>query len=405
MSASARYIVQKGDTLAKISLRHYGSSFKWNEIASYNRLLNPQLIYEGQTLELPNFKASLSKSEDLFLSKDKYVVSYGDTLWKISEKTLGDSKRWPEIASLNGLKDPNFLMIGQVLALPSEAQKFSERALIIQQQPVKPESDPIQYKQKPTTSILGEGLFIVSDEMNPFRQKLVRKDAPGKVGFEPKDLNSKVTPGRHVMGDNKSKFISTSEKPFGAPRFNGKRYWIDVNTLKDGGVKFYNAAQIEADFVRIETKYYSDLNVLEKVRKGREFLKMDKEVLIEGPVPGKAVKNAAGMSFTRGTQFIQGVGIILTVREISYAAVESYQEVSVKPIAKESLKQVGGWGGAVVGRQVGFAAGVRLGFMGGTALTIETGPGVLIGAAVGAIVGGFLGSFFGDWLAGYIDEE
>lgn len=47
-----------------------------------------------------------------------YTVKRGDTLSGIAQKVLGNSSRWPEIASLNGIRDPRKLGVGQVLRLP-----------------------------------------------------------------------------------------------------------------------------------------------------------------------------------------------------------------------------------------------------------------------------------------------
>jgi len=43
--------------------------------------------------------------------------------WRISSATrlsapIGAAKRWPEIAKLNNIRDPNTLKVGQVLKLP-----------------------------------------------------------------------------------------------------------------------------------------------------------------------------------------------------------------------------------------------------------------------------------------------
>lgn len=50
-----------------------------------------------------------------------YTVKSGDTLWKISQKTLGKGGRYMEVYSLNTdkLKSPNIIHPGQVLTLPS----------------------------------------------------------------------------------------------------------------------------------------------------------------------------------------------------------------------------------------------------------------------------------------------
>ena len=47
-----------------------------------------------------------------------YTVRAGDTLSGIAARELGDMNRWPEIADLNGVRDPRALAIGQELRLP-----------------------------------------------------------------------------------------------------------------------------------------------------------------------------------------------------------------------------------------------------------------------------------------------
>ena len=84
-------------------------------------------------------------------------------------------------------------------------------------------------------------------------------------------------------------------------------------------------------------------------------------------------------------------------RRCCRAANRSYEEKSIKPIAAETVRQVGGWGGA--------AAGAKLGAMAGAALGIETGPGAIITGAVGALIGGGLGYFGADWAADQISPN
>lgn len=47
-----------------------------------------------------------------------YIVGAGDTLPSIAAAKLGSAKRWTELATLNGLRDPNRLTVGQKLRLP-----------------------------------------------------------------------------------------------------------------------------------------------------------------------------------------------------------------------------------------------------------------------------------------------
>jgi LysM repeat protein len=47
------------------------------------------------------------------------TVKAGDTLSSIAARYLGSAAKWSSIASLNGIRDPNRLTIGQVLKLPT----------------------------------------------------------------------------------------------------------------------------------------------------------------------------------------------------------------------------------------------------------------------------------------------
>lgn len=76
----------------------------------------------------------------------QHVVENGDTLSKIAQKTLGDSSRWKEIASLNRLEPPYRIRVGQVLALPQEAGQSS--GFIFAQEPGKASDQP--YGEQPT---------------------------------------------------------------------------------------------------------------------------------------------------------------------------------------------------------------------------------------------------------------
>ncbi|MCL2083510.1 MAG: LysM peptidoglycan-binding domain-containing protein [Oscillospiraceae bacterium] len=48
-----------------------------------------------------------------------YKVVKGDCLWNIAKKFLNDATRYPEIAKLNSIKNPNLIYPGQVLKLPT----------------------------------------------------------------------------------------------------------------------------------------------------------------------------------------------------------------------------------------------------------------------------------------------
>ena len=81
---------------------------------------------------------------------------------------------------------------------------------------------------------------------------------------------------------------------------------------------------------------------------------------------------------------------------MAQAGRDSVQKHSVRPIAAESIRQAGGWGGAFAGMRIGGIAGVAVG--------IELGPGDIITGAAGALVFGVAGYFSADWIAGWVSK-
>ena len=51
--SSTSYIIVEGDTLWDISVRAYGDGYRWSEIAQANNIANADLIYTGNSLNLP----------------------------------------------------------------------------------------------------------------------------------------------------------------------------------------------------------------------------------------------------------------------------------------------------------------------------------------------------------------
>ncbi len=47
-----------------------------------------------------------------------YTVKRGDTLWKIAKQFYGDGSKYPVIASVSGVKNPDLILDGQVLTIP-----------------------------------------------------------------------------------------------------------------------------------------------------------------------------------------------------------------------------------------------------------------------------------------------
>lgn len=100
--SSTVYTVKSGDTLSGIAAM-YGTTYQ--ALASYNGIANPNLIYPGQRITIPNGSGGSSSSR-------VYTVVSGDTLSGIGQK-LGVA--WKTIASMNGIGSPYTIYPGQKL--------------------------------------------------------------------------------------------------------------------------------------------------------------------------------------------------------------------------------------------------------------------------------------------------
>ena len=98
------YVVKKGDTLSGIASK-YGTTYQ--KLASYNNIADPNKIYAGQVIQIPNGSTSNS-------SKETYIVKKGDTLSEIAAKY---GTTYKKIASDNGIADPNKIYPGQKLII------------------------------------------------------------------------------------------------------------------------------------------------------------------------------------------------------------------------------------------------------------------------------------------------
>lgn len=102
------YVVQRGDTLARIAAR-YGVTTK--QIADLNGITNPNLIITGQKLRIP---AAAPTADQTGVPKT-YTVRAGDTLVAIATR-FGVTVQ--AIQQLNNLASPDQIYTGQVLKIP-----------------------------------------------------------------------------------------------------------------------------------------------------------------------------------------------------------------------------------------------------------------------------------------------
>ncbi|HTL27799.1 MAG TPA: LysM peptidoglycan-binding domain-containing protein, partial [Tepidisphaeraceae bacterium] len=135
------HLVQKGETLSKISEVAYGSSAYWPHILRANPGLIDKKLRPGMTINMPeasavkaegtptgvasssNNGASASPATQPSIdSKSEYRVVTGDSLQKISTKLYGKADQWEKIYDANKDKigaDPAKLKLNTVLKLPS----------------------------------------------------------------------------------------------------------------------------------------------------------------------------------------------------------------------------------------------------------------------------------------------
>lgn len=92
------YTVRRGNTLFGIA-NFFGTTV--DKILGYNNIQDPNMIYVGQTLNIP------VDTEDY--SGFVYVTRPGDTLWSIAQR-FGTTVE--ELAKKNGMCNPNMLYPG-----------------------------------------------------------------------------------------------------------------------------------------------------------------------------------------------------------------------------------------------------------------------------------------------------
>ncbi|MCS7051300.1 MAG: LysM peptidoglycan-binding domain-containing protein, partial [Thermomicrobium sp.] len=111
VAVSARiHRVQPGETLTAIAQR-YGVAVA--SLVAANRLDDPHRILVGQTLVIP----PRNGGDRTLGSGREYVVQPGDTLTSVA-KRFGVAIQ--ELATANGLSDPNRVLAGQVLVIPEQ---------------------------------------------------------------------------------------------------------------------------------------------------------------------------------------------------------------------------------------------------------------------------------------------
>ena len=111
------YIVEKGDTLAKISQKVFGVPGRWKELARLASISDPNKIFPGEVVyyQLTAETAAFANPYEN-LPRNSITVAEGDTLATVSKKVYGTSANWRAIWRQNDqVNNPEELTAGTVL--------------------------------------------------------------------------------------------------------------------------------------------------------------------------------------------------------------------------------------------------------------------------------------------------
>jgi LysM repeat protein len=112
------HVVQRGETLYSIA-RRYGTTA--SALASINGLRNPNLIYVGQRLSI---SGSGGGGGGATATGGVHVVQRGETLYSIARRYGTTASA---LASINGLRNPNLIYVGQRLSISGSGGGGSSR--------------------------------------------------------------------------------------------------------------------------------------------------------------------------------------------------------------------------------------------------------------------------------------
>ena len=114
VAAESVHVVQPGETLGSIA-QQYGTTI--TALAQANNIVNPNLIYVGQSLSVSSGGGGTSAEPVSPAVPSRYVVQRGDTLASIAQRF---GLTVSALQNANGIPNPNSIYVGQSLILSGE---------------------------------------------------------------------------------------------------------------------------------------------------------------------------------------------------------------------------------------------------------------------------------------------
>ncbi len=106
------YVVRRGDTLYRIAINNNTTV---TALARLNGIVNTNIIRVGQVLQVPSAGGTPTPDQQSQPEQQTYVVQFGDTLFRIALRFGVNAQ---QLASVNGISNPNLVFWGQTLIIP-----------------------------------------------------------------------------------------------------------------------------------------------------------------------------------------------------------------------------------------------------------------------------------------------
>jgi nucleoid-associated protein YgaU len=130
------HTVAKGETLADISKKYFGTAKRWKEFVSANPGVNPEGLKVGQKLIIPasakpagGAGAEAVPGAALPAAEGEYTVKSGDTPSSIAQAQIGGKDAVQKLLAANPGLNPKALRIGQKLKIPGKPAPAGAAAL------------------------------------------------------------------------------------------------------------------------------------------------------------------------------------------------------------------------------------------------------------------------------------